>query len=89
MEQKKEVIICPQCRGTGQTYRLNRDNTPYMSHGRPVFDFCSLCDGNGRLLRLTTVEYMRVPSNIIDAGEYHRKQSIFDKIKSMKGKNQQ
>lgn len=81
MEQIRDVVICPQCKGAGQVYRLNKDGTPYMMHGKPVLEYCPVCDGEGRLLRITTVEYMRIPSSIVETSEKNNNQTFFGKIK--------
>lgn len=81
VEQTRDVVICPQCKGAGQVYRLSKDGTPYMLHGQPVLEFCPVCDGEGRLIRVTTVEYMRIPTNIVDEDTSGKKQSVFNKIR--------
>lgn len=80
MEQKREVVICPQCKGAGRVYRLKKDGTPYMDRGRPIQEYCPVCDGEGRILKITTVEYARFPSSIVDAQGTQYK-SCFDRLK--------
>lgn len=80
MEQKKNVIICPQCKGAGRVYRLKKDGTPYLERGQPILEYCPLCDGEGRLLQIITVEYARLPSAIVDTQNNQYKSGL-DKLK--------
>ncbi|MGN0414470.1 MAG: hypothetical protein ACI4FX_03135 [Agathobacter sp.] len=80
MEQTKEVIICPQCKGAGRVYRMKKDGTPYMERGQPILEYCPVCDGEGRILKITTIEYVRFPSSIVDSQNSEYK-SGFDRLK--------
>lgn len=81
MEQSREVIICPQCKGVGQAYRLSKTGTPYMAHGKPVLEICPLCDGEGRLLRITTIEYLQIPTHIVNSQDRNDKHNVLKKLK--------
>lgn len=82
MEQKQDVVVCPACKGVGKEYRRNRDGTPYLIHGKAVTQPCSVCGGEGRLLRRITIEYFQIPQTIINASPEPEKNSLLETIKN-------
>lgn len=80
MEQEQQIITCPQCKGIGIVQRLNNDGTPYMYHGRPLTEPCPSCDNTGRLLKVITVEYYKLPvdNQIIDEPQPQKKRGILN-----------
>lgn len=51
-EQREEVIVCPYCYGKG--------NVTELTDGTLKARSCSLCNGKGRVLRETLVNYREV-----------------------------
>lgn len=82
MEQKQDVVVCPACKGVGQEYRLNKDGTPYVVHGKAVTQPCHMCGGEGRLIRRITIELFQIPTTVIDAAPESEKAGLVDKIKT-------
>lgn len=82
MDVKKDVVVCPNCKGVGQTYKLNQNGTPYIYHGKPLLEPCPMCNGEGRLIRQITVELFQIPTSIVDSELQPEKTGLFDSIKS-------
>lgn len=82
MEVKRDIVVCPSCKGVGQTYKLNNNGSPYMYHGKPLLEPCSMCNGEGRLIRQTTIELFQIPSTIVEADTPQEKSGLLGSIKS-------
>lgn len=82
MEVKRDIVVCPCCKGIGQTYHQNKDGTPYMYHGKPLLEPCSMCNGEGRLIRQTTIELFQIPTTIVDSETRPEKTGLLGSIKS-------
>lgn len=82
MEVKRDVVVCPACKGVGQTYKLNQNGTPYMYHGKPLLEPCAMCNGEGRLIRQTTIELFQIPTTIVDSEPQPEKSGLINSIKS-------
>lgn len=53
-----------------------------MYHGKPLLEPCSMCNGEGRLIRQTTIELFQIPSTIVEADTPQEKSGLLGSIKS-------
>lgn len=77
LEQKREIVVCPQCKGIGKVAKLNTDGSYYISRGEPVLELCPSCDGERVVLKQETIEYFRMSPQIIQ--EETEKKGMFKK----------
>lgn len=62
-EESREMIICPHCKGVGLDYKRDKNGGVWMHRGKPITEPCQSCDGQGKLIKVTYVEYYLVPPN--------------------------
>lgn len=57
--RNKTIIICPTCQGEGEI-QVHNDNPAYNG---PWVKTCYTCNGAGRLVQITTKEYLMLIVN--------------------------
>ena len=64
--QKKEIQLCPTCKGLGKAPAVDENGHPLFSKGKPYLELCPLCEGEGRILIVQTTEIIPLTSNIVE-----------------------
>lgn len=90
MQEERSIVLCPQCQGAGRIPRTCKDGNIYVVHGKPVYSPCPVCDGEGRLIRITTISYMRLTPSVVESSSGNDKETgllgrIYKKMKNQKG----
>lgn len=75
MKQKQTIIVCPQCKGIGKGYKINKDGTPYMVRGKPLIIPCDYCNGERVVMQRITIEHFLITPEIIE--EEQKKEGFF------------
>lgn len=66
MKQIRKIVVCPECKGTGLEYQRNSNGSVAVSHGQPLTQTCSVCEGERCVLMQITTEYFRLTPQILD-----------------------
>lgn len=77
--QESKIIVCPNCKGAGKVYRMNKNGTPYVSKGQPQMIECEYCNGERVVIERTTVEHFILNPTIVE--EEQKKGGLFGWMK--------
>lgn len=80
MEQIREVVVCPQCKGLGLIPMIDNTGRQLFRKGMPQTEPCPSCNGDRVLLKQVTTEYFLLTPNIVEE-EKSKKGGIFSKWK--------
>lgn len=62
--ETNEVVVCPECNGSGKSYAFDSSGRPLIHGGKAVIATCPVCDGQRVLIKKTTVEYYAVSQQV-------------------------
>ncbi len=57
----QEIVICPQCKGSGTMKQVTKTGEPVIRHGNYVTQTCNVCLGAGRMGKVVKAEYYTLP----------------------------
>ena len=63
---EKEIIICPTCYGQGQIKTEEYTGDHHKSDWDIKYPKCTVCDGAGRMVKVTSITYLKITNKSTD-----------------------